>query len=1163
MAEYSLGTAHGTIEITYDGKGVDQATKDVENAKARLEGSSGAVGAALGTVGSAATKMGLAAGAGFGLAAKTAMDFESQMNEVKAVSGATGAEMEQLSTKARQIGKDTAFGATEAASAISELVKAGVTVPDVMNGAADATVALAAAGGIDLPAAAMIASNALNQFGLSGSDMVRVSDLIAGAANASAIDVGDFGYSLSQVGAVANLAGLSFDDTAVAIAQLGNAGIKGSDAGTSLKSMLMNLQPTTKAQTALFEELGIVTEDGANRFYTAEGRLKSMSEVSQILQDALKGMTEEQKMATLETMFGADAIRGAAVLAEGGAEGFNKMADAMGKVSAADVAKTRLEGMKGTLEDFKGSVEDLGITIGLALLPKLVQFISFLDRMVTKFANLPQGTQTMIAGIVGAIGALSLFIGVTIKVVQSLQAVHQTFTVLKTAMGIGKTAADSASAASRLSSAFSAMGSGIKSGAMAFGHFIAEAARATAAMARTAAATIAHWARMAAAAIANAARMAMAWTIGFIQGSAQAIASLARAAAAWVMNWARMAAAGIANAARMATAWVIGFVSGSATAIASVVAAAVAWLVQWALMAAGALASAASMAAAWFIALGPIGWAIAAIIAIVVLIIANWDKVKEYTIIAWNAIAQAVTVAWEWLMNAISTGLTILQALWSAGWSMLKNHVMMVWNGIVAFFTGAWNLLVTLFQMYISMVTTVWSTGWNILVSVVTAVWNFITSAISVAWSVIVSIVTTHINNVKSIMSAVWNAIQAVTGAIWNTIASVISSTWSTIHSTVTAAASAVQNFVSNAWNQMVSIVTSAMSSFTSAVSNGFNEAVSFAASLPGRVMGALGNLGGLLVGSGQALVQGFINGIRSMVGAVASAASSVVQAARDFFPFSPAKKGPFSGKGWVLYSGRSLMEAFADGIKQRVDYVTKTVGNAMTDIRREWDSQDMNYKLESTISAGRNFMDAFTAGMEGNTGHMEKIVQGIADIFTKGDYTGALGDALGVEEDSPIVDALFNAKQWAESKGLLNDRAKAVISSLPGTISKAFAGMKVLAKNPLINKGAQMMQGFLVGVESKYGMIKNSLGQFAKALGSNNPLGAFLTNAVNNDLGEGLLRSATNAVTAIVNAGGSGASPGKSALVGEMNIVTQRDNANDIIEEAMFGMRRVGKGVY
>ena len=302
--------------------------------------------------------------AGFVAAVSTTAKFEARLSAVQAVSNATAGEMDLLRDKALQLGADTAFSASESASAMEELVKAGLSVEDVLNGAADATVALAAAGGVELTTAAEIAANAMNVFALSAEDMPKIADLVAAAANASAIDVADFAMSLQQSGAVANLVGLDFEDLALAITAMGNAGIKGSDAGTSIKTFLMRLEPSTAKSTSMMERLGIITEETGNKFFDAAGNAKDMADISGVLADALAGQTREQKLATLNTLFGSDAIRAAAVIADEGAAGFDKLGTALGSISAAEIAEIRLDNLAGDIEKLSGSFETLLITSG-------------------------------------------------------------------------------------------------------------------------------------------------------------------------------------------------------------------------------------------------------------------------------------------------------------------------------------------------------------------------------------------------------------------------------------------------------------------------------------------------------------------------------------------------------------------------------------------------------------------------------------------------------------------------------------------------------------------------------------------------------------------------------------------------------------------------------
>src|SRR5262245_6239769 len=241
---------------------IDADTSAAETGLSNLGTKIGSTGSMLATAFGGAAIAGVAAlGAGLVESVSKAADFEKQMSAISAVSGATAEEMQALTDTALQLGKETSFSAQEAAQGIEEMVKAGVSVQDVMGGGARAALDLAAAGAVSVADAAEIASNAMNVFSLKGSDMADVADVIGGAANASAISVTGYIFSLSAAGAVAATVGVGFEDLSTAIAAMGNAGIKGSDAGTSLKTMLMNLQPSTNAQRDECRRLGLETSN--------------------------------------------------------------------------------------------------------------------------------------------------------------------------------------------------------------------------------------------------------------------------------------------------------------------------------------------------------------------------------------------------------------------------------------------------------------------------------------------------------------------------------------------------------------------------------------------------------------------------------------------------------------------------------------------------------------------------------------------------------------------------------------------------------------------------------------------------------------------------------------------------------------------------------------
>jgi len=289
--------------------------------------------------------------------AKLAMNFEKQSSSLKALTGMTDEQLKASQDLAYTLGEETTFSAYEALQAQEELIKAGVDLEQVMSGGTKGALDLAAAGGIEVADAATIASTALNAFKDDNLSVSAAANIMAGASNASAASVDSLQLGLAQSSAVAAGMGVSFNETNAALAVFANNGLKGSDAGTSLKTMLMNLNPVTDTQIELFKELGIMTEDGKNKFYDASGSLKDMSQISGILQKSLSGMTDEQRAMALETMFGSDAIRAGNILYKEGADGINNMYAEMGKVTAAEVAAEKTNNLWGALDRLRSTVE--------------------------------------------------------------------------------------------------------------------------------------------------------------------------------------------------------------------------------------------------------------------------------------------------------------------------------------------------------------------------------------------------------------------------------------------------------------------------------------------------------------------------------------------------------------------------------------------------------------------------------------------------------------------------------------------------------------------------------------------------------------------------------------------------------------------------------------
>lgn len=318
-------------------------------------------------------------------AAKKAMDFESELSTIQALTGATADEMLQMQQLALKMGADTKYNAQEAAQGIEELLKAGLSPATVQAGGLEAALNLATAGELGLADAAEIMSTALNAYKKDGMSAAEASNILAGTANASATGVEELRQSLSAVSAVAAGVGLSFRDTNDALGVFANNGLKGSDAGTSLKTMLQNLQPTTKQQVALFKALGLMTKNGANAFYDAHGNIKSLESIAGTLRKSMSKLTNQQRQLALETMFGTDAVRAATILYNEGAEGVKEFDKEMSKVTALDVAKKKMDNAAGAVEQFRGAIETLQISALMPTMPLIKDFANKAADLVTRY----------------------------------------------------------------------------------------------------------------------------------------------------------------------------------------------------------------------------------------------------------------------------------------------------------------------------------------------------------------------------------------------------------------------------------------------------------------------------------------------------------------------------------------------------------------------------------------------------------------------------------------------------------------------------------------------------------------------------------------------------------------------------------------------------------
>lgn len=363
-----------------------------------------AAGAAIGA------SVGAVAVAGFMKSISVAASYEKAIDAVAATAGATAAETKALYEQGLRIGKETTFSATEAAAAMEELAATGLSVDSILGGAADATVALAASASVDLASAANLVGRSMGVWKLEQKDLTDVVNRSAAVALKSSFNAADLGLAIGQGGGVAAAAGVSFQDFATAITLTAKSFNSGSDSGTSFKQFLNGLTPSGAKARKEMAALGLITKENGNEFFDAAGNLKSMEEITGLLNNATKGLTEEQRAASLEIIFGSDAMRMAAALAGFTAEEFAALNAAMRDTDAAAIAAQRLGNAAGAMEQLKGSIETLQIELGSKFLPILAKIALALAEWLPKIPTEAYIAVGAVLVLVGGFSALALAI---------------------------------------------------------------------------------------------------------------------------------------------------------------------------------------------------------------------------------------------------------------------------------------------------------------------------------------------------------------------------------------------------------------------------------------------------------------------------------------------------------------------------------------------------------------------------------------------------------------------------------------------------------------------------------------------------------------------------------------------------------------------------------
>ncbi len=362
-----------------------------------------------------------AAVTGIGVASvKTAADFESGMSKVAAISGAAGDDLDALSKKAREMGAKTKFSASEAASAMEYMAMAGWKTEDMLSGI-EGVMNLAAASGEDLAATSDIVTDALTAFGLTAQDSGHFADVLAAASSNANTNVSMMGETFKYCAPIAGALGFSVEDTAEAIGLMANAGIKGSQAGTALRTIMNNLSGEVKICGENIGEVEIATTN-------ADGSMRELSDILSDCRDAFAGLSESEKVAAAESLVGKNAMSGFLALMNAGEADINKLSGAIENCdgTAQKMADTMNDNLEGQLTILKSQLQELAISFGEILLPAIKNIVGCIQKFVDVLNSLPDGvkeTIVTIALIAAALGPVLIIVGKIITAVGTIMTI--------------------------------------------------------------------------------------------------------------------------------------------------------------------------------------------------------------------------------------------------------------------------------------------------------------------------------------------------------------------------------------------------------------------------------------------------------------------------------------------------------------------------------------------------------------------------------------------------------------------------------------------------------------------------------------------------------------------------------------------------------------------
>ena len=881
------------------------------------------------------------------VAVKTGADFDAAMSKVAAVSGATGDDLEALRAKAREMGSQTKFSASEAAEAMNYMAMAGWKTEDMLSGI-EGVMNLAAASGEDLATTSDIVTDALTAFGLTAADSAHFADVLAAASSNANTNVSMMGETFKYAAPVAGSLGFSVEDTAEAIGLMANAGIKSTQAGTSLRSIMTALAGDVKFCGESIGEVEIQTTN-------ADGSMRELSDILADCRIAFSGLSESEQASAAQALVGKNAMSGFLALMNAAPADIDKLSGAISNCdgTSLSMAETMQDNLAGQLTILKSQLEELAISFSDILMPAIRSIVSHIQGLVDKLNQLdPQTKETIvkIALVAAALGPMLIVLGKTIS-------------------GIGSVL----SLVSKAPAAIGAAKGGITAVTGALGVSMGTILAVVAAIAALVAAFMHLWKT----------------NENFknnILGIWEQIKSIFSGLTQGITD--RINA--------------LGFNFESFTDMLKA-----AWDALCNLLSPvfeGVFQNIANI-------FSEISGIILGLLDVFIgLFTGNWDQlwngVKGIFTSIWNFIVSTFTNILNTLKGIADVVLGWFGTSWNEVWTSIKDFVVNIWTSISTFFTGIitgirdffvniwtgiytffsnifnaiYTVVSTVFQTIYNTIMTVWngiyetikplldafkylfetifqaihiiisnvmdwisekiSAIWNAIVAFITPILEGIKTTFESIWNAIKSVIDTVLGAIQSVITSVWNAIYGFLSPILNSIKSVVSSVWDSISSKISSIMNTIKSTISNIWDSIKSAVSTKVSGVKTAIQDGFQAAVDWIKGLASDAWNW-----------GADIISGIIDGIKSMISNLADTITGVADTICDFLHFSVPDKGPLTDyESWMP----DFMKGLAEGINKSKKYVEKAVGGVAQAMQLTMNS-DLNYSLNGISGAALN----------------------------------------------------------------------------------------------------------------------------------------------------------------------------------------------------------------